>query len=162
MSIFRGVVLRDVPADLFFVTAYGPKLEDVVIDASSKWGPGAKQSFKDESDINLIMRKYQKSGAISWLARHEGDFADVSSFDFLDAQLTVAKAKEMFADLPSSVRSRFQNDPAEFLFFMSDSGNQEEAVKLGLAVRKEPTVTPKAAPTVVVPPVVPGKDPETK
>lgn len=132
-------------ADMFFVSAYGPKLVDVVVDATERFGPGAKQSFKEECDINNIMAKYQRTGALSWLAKYDGQYGDFSAFDFMDAQLTVAKAKEMFGALPSSVRKRFQNDPAEFLDFMSRTENAEEAIKLGLATAK-PTPVETAVP----------------
>lgn len=154
-----GMLNREDYKDFFVVSAYGPKLRSVVIDATKEFGVGAKQSFKEECDINRIMAKYQKTGAVSWLTKHEGSYGDVSSFDFLDAQLVVAKAKEMFADLPSSVRSRFSNDPAEFLFFMQDTGNAEEAIRLGLAVRKPVVEEPEVVPPVVVPAVVPAVDP---
>jgi phage internal scaffolding protein len=38
----------------------------------------------------------------------------------------------MFNDLPSSIRSRFGNDPAAFLDFVNDEGNADEMIKLGL------------------------------
>lgn len=132
--------------DMFFVTAYGPKRRDVVVDASEKFGAGARQSFKDECDINNIMKKYQVTGVIDWVAKYEGSYSDLTGYDFMESQLIVAKASEMFADLPSSVRKRFQNDPGEFLEFMSDESNSEEAIKLGLATRRQ-------EPAVVAPPV---------
>lgn len=139
-----------------FVTAYGPKRK-VVIDASDKFGPGAKQSFREECDINNIMRKYQKTGALTWLAKHEPTFGDFTGFDFMEAQMIVAKAKEMFADLPSSVRERFAHDPAKFLEFMEDPANVDEAVKLGLAVKREPVVP---AAELVVAPAAPADPPK--
>lgn len=156
MSMYaRREVLRVTEfEDLMYVTAYGKKLEDVVIDASEKFGPGARQSFKDECDINNILKKYQKTGVVDWLAKHEGTYADVSAFDFMSAQMTIVEAKRMFGDLPSSVRKRFSNDPAEFLLFMEDDSNLEEAIKLGLATRKvveEPIVAAVAAPPVSSP-----------
>lgn len=134
-----------------FITAYGPKME-VTIETGTV---GAKQSFKDECDINRIMAKYQKTGALSWLSRNEGRYEDVSGFEFQSAMNVVASANEMFADLPSSIRKRFGNDPAEFLAFMGDPENAPEMIRLGLATAHAPEVVaadPAAAPAV---PVVP-------
>ena len=99
-----------------------------------------KQSMSAECDINNIMRKYQKTGAISHTARHGGDYGFASSDSFHESMLVVVKAQEMFEDLPSSLRQRFGNDPANLLDFVQDEGNTEEMVKLGLVERK-----PKAA-----------------
>lgn len=121
-----------------FVTAFGPKLKVSTDASAARAKTVVKQSFKEECDINRIMSKYHKTGVISWLAKHEGQYADVTGFDFLDSMNTIAKANEMFADLPSKVRGRFGNDPARFLEFMHDPDSLEESYKLGLRVRPEP------------------------
>jgi len=53
----------------------------------------------------------------------------------------------MFNDLPSSIRSRFGNDPAAFLDFVQDENNADEMVKLGLTEgsAEQATVTPVVA-----------------
>lgn len=38
----------------------------------------------------------------------------------------------MFEDLPSQIRSRFENRPDKFLDFVNDENNQQEMVKMGL------------------------------
>lgn len=129
-----------------FITAYGKKLK-VALDASERDGmPGALQAFKDECDINRIMSGYQKSGAVNWLEKRQGQYLDVTAIDFMDAMQTVVKGREMFEELPSSIRDRFRNDPAEFLDFMHNPENADEMYKLGLAVRKEPPVEEPAPP----------------
>lgn len=141
---------------IVFVEAYGAKIK-VFVPPSV--GPGAKQSFKDECDINRIMAKAGRNGIVTWLNKHEGQYGDVSDFDFRESMDIIAKSNEMFADLPSNIRKRFANDPAEFLAFVHDDANREEAIKLGLVT---PPV-PKAEPVVAVPvaPVVASsvKDP---
>lgn len=107
----------------------------------------SKQSFKDQCDINFIMGRYLRSGNIDWLSRHDGVFGEVPAQTFHDAMNIVAKAKEMFADLPAEVRKRFANSPEEFLKFSQASDkdgvllNIDELRKLGLA-------KPAAAPPV--------------
>ena len=52
---------------------------------------------------------------------------------------------DAFAELPSNIRERFNNDPAEFVDFCLDEANNEEAAKLGLAYRKfEEQIIPTA------------------
>lgn len=94
----------------------------------------AKQSMKDQCDINFIMGRYLRSGSIDWLAKHEGSYGDIEPLTFHEAMNVVAKAKEMFADLDSSVRKRFKNDPRSFLEFIRDPENLPEMRKLGLAL----------------------------
>lgn len=129
-----------------FRTAYGEKLRVSVAPGSA---PGAKQSFKDECDINRIMRKAQKGAVVSWLNTKAPQYGDFSDFDFRIAMDTIAAANESFAALPSQVRKRFANDPGEFLAFMGDASNTDEAIKLGLAVARPDPVAAVAA-------VVPG------
>lgn len=98
--------------------------------------PGAVQSFKDECDINNIMAKFQRTGALEWVQKYEGQYGDVTGISFDKAMETVLKAQEMFDDLPSSVRDRFMNSPSAFLEFLGDESNRAEAEKLGLVIRK--------------------------
>jgi len=105
-----------------------------------------KQSFKDECDINKIMAKFQKTGVLNHYAAHAPEYLDVPAIDYLDAQLIISSANSMFAELPSSVRKRFNNSPDQFLDFIQDPKNHEEAVKLGLAnplSNPEPNKSPK-------------------
>lgn len=120
-----------------------------------------KQSFRDECDINNILKKYLKTGILPVVTRVQqyGDFSEVS--DYQGALHTVMSAQEAFMDLPSKVRERFMNDPGQFLEFMADPKNGKEAVELGLAVavpdeKRGPSVAAKGAKLPVansVPPV---------
>lgn len=92
-----------------------------------------KQSHKDETDINLIMRKYQKTGLVSFVNERQPQYMEAPEIDFQTAMQIVTQANEMFADMPSSMRKRFHNDPGEFMEFVHNPDNAEEMVKLGLA-----------------------------
>lgn len=95
-----------------------------------------KGSFRDECDINVIMRRFQRSGGrLGDLPNSQGNgsYGDFSELpDYQTALATVIAAEANFEALPSIVRKRFNNDPGELLDFLSDEGNREEAVKLGL------------------------------
>jgi len=102
-------------------------------------GPSlTKQSMRDECDINKIMAKFQKTGAITHYNRHSGEYGFASALDFRDSLDLVKKGQDIFNDLPSSIRKRFANDPAEFLEFAQNDENKEEMVKIGLTASPEP------------------------
>ena len=91
-----------------------------------------KQSFKDECDINKILAKYQKTGAIAHVNKHGAEYGFATSLDFTGAMLLIKQAQNMFDGLPSSIRNRFANDPAQFLDFVQDANNEKEMRTLGL------------------------------
>lgn len=106
-----------------------------------------KQSFKAECDINEIVRRFGLTGElpIGVRAPTYGDFADV--FDYHSAMNAIARAGEAFDAMPAEVRARFHNDPGEFLEFVNNDGNRDEAVKLGLVLPKAVDLAAGAAGT---------------
>lgn len=112
-----------------FITAYGPKL----VVQKHFTGPGrTKQAFKDECDINQIMARYQKTGVIDFVTKHQARYGDVTGMDFQESMQLVAQAQSMFNDLPSGIRNRFENDPAKFMDFVHDPKNASEMAEMGL------------------------------
>lgn len=115
-----------------------------------------KQSFKDECDINTILKKYRKSGLLEHVSQYQGKYADLSEpTDYQTALNIVIQATAAFDSLPSNIRKRFANNPGAFLEFADNPDNQEEMIKLGLATRKPSEEVPAEVPPVVVP-----KEPE--
>jgi len=124
-----------------------------------------KQSFTDDCDINKIVARYQKTGAIAHLNKHQADYGFATSDDFSTAMRTVIVAQEMFDGLPSSIRNRFANDPGQFLDFVQDADNIDEGRRLGLWPDEEPGATeaapePKKADPEPEPPKKTDPDPE--
>lgn len=120
-----------------------------------------KQSFKEECDINQIMKQWERTGVLT----HEnvsppvyGDFSNASSY--LDARQAVIDAQRAFDSLPSATRDRMDNDPAKLLAFLEDDSNNEEAVKLGL--RKPPEKPSKKASVSAEDPPPPQKPATTE
>ncbi len=101
---------------------------------------GAQQHFKEECDINNIMKKYVKTGLITHVAENQGRFADVSEVGtYHEAVQRVRDTRKFFVGLPTSVRDYFDNDPALFLDFMADPANAGELRRMGLeALAEEP------------------------
>ncbi len=88
-----------------------------------------KQSFKDETDINKIMKRAQKSGTISHLAKYQPRYGDFANFDFFEAQLQLSKGREIFDALPPELRSEFQQEPGKFFDYVNDPANKDELAK---------------------------------
>ncbi len=103
----------------------------------------AKQEFKQDADINSIMKKFQKSGAMDHAQLHQGHYGDTTGQDLQSAATIVANANSMFNDLPSSVRNKFENEPSRFLDFVQNADNQQEAYELGISL--SPAATLEAA-----------------
>lgn len=112
-----------------------------------------KQSFKAESDINSIVAKYQRTGLVTNISGKKPFYGDVSSVpDYQDALALVAHAQDQFSKLPAKLRERLGNDPEGLVRYLSDESNWDDAVKLGLMLKKEPLAPP-------VPPVAPPVPP---
>lgn len=99
-------------------------------------GAPAKQSFKDECDINNIMKRYTRTGQVPVGVRvgSYGDFCGPA--DLLEARELIERADAQFQALPSAVRERFKNSPGLFLEFVQNKGNAKEARELGLLVEE--------------------------
>ncbi len=98
-------------------------------------GPGrTKQSFSEESNINLIMKKYEKTGMLDHLNQYEGRYGDfIAAPDYHTAMNSIRSAGEMFMQIPATIRAKFDNDPAQFLAFVQNPDNREQMVEMGLA-----------------------------
>ncbi len=84
-----------------------------------------KQSFRDETDINKILQRAQKTGTVSHLAKHEAVYGDFSDFDFFELEIKLTKGREIFDDLPSEIRTEFSNSPAKFFDFVNNPKNKD-------------------------------------
>lgn len=109
---------------------------------------GAKQSFKDECDINTILERYMRTGALPDLIKQNpryGDFANVT--DYQTSMNLVLHANDQFANLPAAVRDKFNNDPVQFLEFTNDPNNMQQMVEMGLATPKQRSNDETESPT---------------
>lgn len=118
-------------------------------------GGRTKQSFRDECNVNNILAKYRRQLGVDYLKQYAGyltgSFGDVSgAVDYQTALEKCSEAGEAFDAMPSKLRSRFENDPARLLAFLSDVSNRQEAIELGLL----PVPDPKVSDPVFVPPKV--------
>lgn len=82
-----------------------------------------KQTFRDETDINQIMKRAQVTGTISHLNKYEGRYGDFANFDFLGHQIMLGQAQTIFDDLPPEIRKEFHNKPDEFFEYVNAPEN---------------------------------------
>lgn len=131
-----------------FNTPYSPRVGDSDL---GEFSPSlTKQAHKDECDINRIVRRYDQTGVWEHVKSFEPVYASLEPFDYQESMNKVIAAQEAFDALPSVVRKRFENDPAQFLAFAQDPDNALEMVKMGLAESRPIVVEVDKGP---VPPV---------
>lgn len=92
----------------------------------------AKQEFKDECDINVIVERFGLTGEMPQDVRmpFNADFDGILSYQ--EALNQLIAADEAFYAFPAEIRDRFQNNPARFVDFVSDPKNIAQAHEWGL------------------------------
>jgi hypothetical protein len=66
---------------------------------------GARQEFKDEADVNIIMRRYGADAPLKPTSYGEQDF----DLDLQQALASIDSAQRMFAKLPSNIQEKYQS-----------------------------------------------------
>jgi len=79
------------------------------------------------------MAKFQRTGMINHYSKHAPQYMNIPAIEYHEALNMIAEANSMFAELPSSVRDKFANDPEKFLEFVQNPKNNDELVDMGLA-----------------------------
>lgn len=121
-----------------------------------------RQEFKQECDLALTLKRFAKTpGGARALANAQGfaeglQFCDVTQVpQYRQYRDLVNAANAKFMALPVNLRRRFENDPAQFMDFVADSRNREEALALGL-IRPEAKQPVKAEDSASSTPPVKG------
>lgn len=93
---------------------------------------GAKQSFKDEVDINTIVKRFGIGHELPPNPKvpEYGDYTNIP--DFHTAMNLVATTRENFEELPAAIRAKFDNDPTAYVDFCLNPDNREELKQMGL------------------------------
>jgi len=92
-----------------------------------------KQADLKDCDINLLFKRFEKTGQLPDLIAKNGRYGDFSAVpDYQEAVQIVRDSEEQFMALNADLRNRFANDPANFLAFATDPANLDEMEKLGL------------------------------
>ena len=105
-----------------------PKDREAVLALATPpdFGPGeTKQSFKDSTDVNKILKKAQRAGGISHVLKYpEAEYGQFDGeMDLLTASTRIKRAQEIFDDLPSEVKQEFSHDALAFVDFANQPEN---------------------------------------
>jgi len=103
-------------------------------DGKSKTDP----SWAKDLEAQNVINKYMKTGV--WTGTPKGSYdpdGRLMNVDLSSALSVVREATDVFNALPSDLRARFGNSPEAYLSFIQDKNNMDEAIKLGLLVKKE-------------------------
>lgn len=110
----------------------------------------AIQSFRDEADINLIVKRMESGQFDDFYEKVEsGHYFDLTRMpDYTDAMQKIAAANSEFEQIPAHIRKEFENSPAKFVAFI-DKGDRSEFERLGLVSpqMREEALAASPAPT---------------
>lgn len=120
------------------------------------------QSFKDSSDINIMLERFgvrKVAAQPQELEYYNGEFD--SELTYAAALDQLRTANNAFATVPAELRARFDNDPGKFLGYINDKANADEARKLGLLKPLPPPVQPISV-RVIPEPTPPPREPRRR
>lgn len=108
------------------------------------WEPSlTRQEFQDECDINILMDRYEKTGAFTHVNKATPIYMDVTEIPDLRGALDIMReATVAFNSLPAKVRKEFDNDPQLFVDFAQNPDNLDRMREFGLAPPPPPEPTP--------------------
>jgi len=104
----------------------------------------ARQEFKNDSDLNTMIRRFgvEVAQAPNW---REFD-ATVIPDNFMDLQRVLQEGVEAFNSLPSDIRAQHENNPEKFLNWVKDEQTRlakadRDAAKAAKEVVETPVLT---------------------
>lgn len=120
----------------------------------TEWGPSkTHQEFERDCNISKIVKAAGKEATLMVPRVSEPVYGNFENgADFKEIQNKLIEAEQQFMALPSKIREKFNNDPAELIEFCKDENNVEEAKEMGLL--------PPDLPEPEIPTVRVIKDPE--
>jgi len=106
-----------------------------------------KQEFTESCDPNYVIERHLMGIDVPASARQPfyGDFTGVP--DYHTALNLVTEANNAFNSLDARIRTRFNNDPGEFLEFVNNPANENALIEMGFALPRETPPTPAPQPS---------------
>lgn len=89
-----------------------------------------KQSQKKECDINLLLERNARSGALSHLDKYQPMYGDYSDYDFEHHINMITGGQTIFEHLPAEVKREFHQSAQKFFEYVTDPENQERLPEL--------------------------------
>jgi phage internal scaffolding protein len=90
------------------------------------------ESQRELTDVHALLEPAIKRGLLRHATKFTEEYDDIPAIDYQEALNTVAKADQMFAELPTKWKNRFNQDPNEFLKFVHDPANGNEMISMGM------------------------------
>lgn len=137
-----------------FRSAYGDRIK---VPFNCDGESLTQQHFAEECDIKNIIKKHDRTGLISHVARGVAEYGDYSEInEYREALDLINDADAAFMGLPSAIRKKFNNNAGEFFEFATDPANVQAMADMGLAPSPAPAVkdVPETAPEKPVDPDV--------
>lgn len=102
-----------------------------------------QQHFRDECDINKIVERAIRTGDTTvFTSAQRAEFYDASAItDYVDAMALIDDVHDDFKSLPSTIRSMFGNNVKQYVEWMSNPANWNQARELGLLSGGEVSAT---------------------
>lgn len=91
-----------------------------------------QQHFKDECDVNRIVKKYAGTGIIEHVRSGIPRYVDCSNQTFAEAQMVIAETRSHFERLPADIRKAFDNNAANYVDAHNDPEQAQRLSDLGL------------------------------
>lgn len=101
-----------------------------------------KQSLADALDVNNIIKRYHQTGVLQQAHEFEGVYGDFSSYDLREAIEKVQQSNELFLQVPSEIRAKFDNDAGAFIDYATNRENIGQLRDWGLANPQPPSEDP--------------------
>ena len=110
----------------------------------------AKQEFKDECDVNVIVQRHLQVGGLITPQEFSDELVTLpDNFDYHQALNAVIDAQEAFEKLPSELRTAHNNDPGSILAHLDSAeyrSGQVDAFGSPTQPREEAEEAPRNAP----------------
>lgn len=117
-----------------------------------------KQEFREDCDVNVIIRRFTKSGLLPNPNNAVPQFVDAASLPDLQTLMQIMiEAEKAFMSLPAQVRKEFDNNAIQFVEFATKAENLDKMREWGLAP-KAPTEPAPQKVEIVNPPPAPSSD----
>lgn len=96
----------------------------------------AKQSFRDECNVNKIIDRYTKTGVLTHVKQLQSVYGEFNTDSLQEAFAKVEAANNMFMQLPSALRKLCEHDPVKVMEFVQNPDNYDKLVEMGLAEQR--------------------------
>jgi phage internal scaffolding protein len=106
-----------------------------------------RPEFQKDSEAGNIINRFQKTGQLPAPSKLPPEYGFANSMSYHEIWNQVLAAQNAFQELPSKVRSRFNQDPGAIIDFCNDASNFDEAVELGLIERPQEVQQPPETPS---------------